>query len=128
MKENLILSISIVLGSLLLIWLIARLYGTWRIFSEKNIDETIAKYAGTDKFFNIFLKEEEGLDTKTIVACKIINSPLPGKVLIAIPDGDSIYRLGYSFEKEEYDLTVSNIKRIRPYESAEIYIPPKVQS
>lgn len=93
----------------------------WRISHDKRLDKLITEYAGKDNLWNVFLMAEEGTDAKTNVACKILSRPEPGKVVIFVPEGDGIYRLGYAFEKQTYELTMDNIKRIMPYEPAEAY-------
>lgn len=75
----------------------------------------MTEYAGADKLWNVFLREEESVDTKTIVGCKIHSRPRLDKVVIFVPEGDNIYRLGFAFEQRTYELTVDNIKRIMPY-------------
>lgn len=121
MEEKLIPAILTVFGVILIIWLIPQLVKVWRISHDKGLEKLITQYAGKDKLWNVSLREKEGVDTKTIVACKIHSRPQPNKVVISVPQGDGIYRLGYAFEQETYELTLDNIKRIMPYEPAEAY-------
>ena len=98
----------------------------WRNSHNKTLDKLITEYAGADKLWNVFLREVEGTDTKTIVGCKIHSRPQPDKVVIFVLEGDDIYRLGFAFEQQTYELTVDNINRIMPYEPAEGYIVRKL--
>ena len=121
MTEKLYVWFGITLVIVLIVWFVLWVAADWGSKRSVKILSLINKHAGTDKLWNIFLKNSEDVGTNTIIACQIGSRLENDKVQILIPKKVTDYRLGHEFEHDSYDIGIANIKRIMPYEPPEAY-------